>query len=185
MTLSRTTAAPIIAQSDGTLLLDDRLPGFGEAQALLRAIAELRKRPGHLHTYRITPVTVWNAAASGWTAPRALGILRALSRYGVPAPLERDLAAQFAKYGKLRLGVQDGELRLLAKDPALLATVAALKGGVRLDATVRGRRLRGRSSRCPRLAQARTGAGRLPGHRRCRLSKRGSRCRWRCVAPAD
>lgn len=137
MTLSRTTAAPIIAQSDGTLLLDERLPGFGEAQALLRAIAELQKRPGHLHTYRITPVTVWNAAASGWTAARALGSLRALSRYGVPAPLERDLAAQFARYGQLRLGIQDGELRLLAKEPALLASVAALKavsGWLRLSA---------------------------------------------------
>ncbi|MFC3798055.1 DNA repair helicase XPB [Cohnella sp. GCM10012308] len=127
MTLSRTSAAPIIAQSDGTLLLDERLPGFGEAQTLLRAIAELKKRPGHLHTYRITPVTVWNAAASGWTAARALGSLRTLSRYGVPAALERDLAAQFARYGQLRLGVQEGELRLRAQEPALLAAVASLK----------------------------------------------------------
>ncbi|MDI4646454.1 DNA repair helicase XPB [Cohnella hashimotonis] len=137
MTLSRTTAAPIIAQSDGTLLLDERLPGFGEAQALLRAIAELQKRPGHLHTYRITPVTVWNAAASGWTAARALGSLRVLSRYGVPAALERDLAAQFARYGQLRLGLHEGELRLRAKDPALLAAVASLKavsGWLRLSA---------------------------------------------------
>ncbi|MFD2333030.1 DNA repair helicase XPB [Cohnella sp. GCM10020058] len=127
MKLSRTSAAPIIAQSDGTLLLDERLPGFGEAQTLLRAIAELQKRPGHLHTYRITPVTVWNAAASGWTAARALGSLRTLSRYGVPAALERDIAAQFARYGQLRLGVQEGELRLRAQAPALLAAVSSLK----------------------------------------------------------
>lgn len=127
MTLSRKTAAPIIARSDGTLLLDERLPGFVEAQALLRAIAELQKRPGHLHTYLITPITVWNAAASGWTAARALTSLRTLSRYGVPAALERDLAAQFTRYGQLRLGVHDGELRLHAKEPALLAAVAEIK----------------------------------------------------------
>ncbi|MEK0313167.1 DNA repair helicase XPB [Cohnella sp. 56] len=127
MTLSRTNAAPIIAQSDGTLLLDERLPSFEEAQELLRAIAELRKRPGHLHTYRITPVTIWNAAASGWTAGRALGELRALSRYGVPGALERELALQFARYGQLRLGMAGGELRLTAADPRLLADIAALK----------------------------------------------------------
>ncbi|WP_217592331.1 DNA repair helicase XPB [Cohnella sp. GbtcB17] len=137
MTLSRNPTAPIIAQSDGTLLLDERLPGFGEAQELLRAIAELQKRPGHLHTYRVTPITVWNAAAAGWTAARALASLRALSRYGVPAALERDLAAQFARYGQLRLGVKDGELRLHAKEPATLAAVAELKavsGWLRLSA---------------------------------------------------
>ncbi|CAI6022647.1 DNA repair helicase XPB [Cohnella sp. JJ-181] len=127
MTLSRSNLAPIIAQSDGTLLLDERLPGFAEAQELLRAIAELQKRPGHLHTYHVTPVTVWNAAASGWTAARALGGLRALSRYGVPGPLERELALQFARYGQLRLAAQGGELRLLAADPAMLESVAALR----------------------------------------------------------
>lgn len=127
MTLSRMNAAPIIARSDGTLLADERLPGFDEAQKLLRAIAELEKRPGYLHTYRVTPITVWNAAASGWTAARALSGLRALSRYGVPAALERELAVQFARYGQLRLSAGPGELRLLASEPAILADVLSIK----------------------------------------------------------
>lgn len=137
MTLSRMNAAPIIARSDGTLLADERLPGFGEAQELLRAIAELEKRPGHLHTYRVTPITIWNAAASGWTAARALNGLRALSRYGVPSSLERELTVQFARYGQLRLSAgPGGELRLLAAEPATLADVMsrkAVSGWLRLS----------------------------------------------------
>lgn len=127
MMLPRNGIGPVIAQSDGTLLLDERQPGFAEAQELLRAIAELRKRPGHLHTYRITPVTLWNAAASGWTADRVLGGLRASSKYGIPAALEKEIGVQLARYGQLRLDADGGQLRLTSSDPALLAAVAGIK----------------------------------------------------------
>lgn len=120
---------PILAQSDGTLMVSESHPRHAEARELLRAIAELRKRPGEWHTYRVTPVTLWNAAASGWTADRVLRQLGSLARYGLPAALEREIRRLMGRYGKLRLvQVQDDELLLASDDPALLAEALAGKG---------------------------------------------------------
>ncbi|MCC3372979.1 DNA repair helicase XPB [Cohnella sp. REN36] len=127
MTMPTPAIAPLIVQSDGTLLLDERLPRAEEALALLREVAELRKRPGSLHTYAMTPVTMWNAAASGWTPERVLAGLRAAARYGVPAALEREVQRVMGRYGQLRLVRLGDELRLTAQDPAHLREIAAMK----------------------------------------------------------
>ncbi|MBB6671143.1 DNA repair helicase XPB [Cohnella nanjingensis] len=127
MSLPPRSVAPVVVQSDGTLLLDERLPRAEEARALLRALAELRKRPGSLHTYAMTPVTLWNAAASGWTADRVLSGLRALARYGIPSGLEQEVKRLMGRYGQLRLVRRDGELLLESTDPALLREIAAMK----------------------------------------------------------
>jgi len=119
---------PLLMQSDGTVLLDEQHPNYDEAVRSLSEWAELIKRPGRFHTYRMTPVTLWNAAAAGWTAATVLARLDELCRYGVPAVWKDKLRAIMQSYGKLRL-VQDREKLLLrASDAELMKAVKALKG---------------------------------------------------------
>ncbi len=75
---------PLIVQSDGSLLLDVHDPGFEEARAELSLFAELEKSPEHIHTYRITPLSLWNAASAGLDTDRIQQILQTYSRYPVP-----------------------------------------------------------------------------------------------------
>ncbi|MFD0671835.1 DNA repair helicase XPB [Cohnella sp. GCM10027633] len=116
MTISR----PLFIQSDGTLLLDERHPDYAATRNMVREIAELRKRPGFFHTYRISPVTLWHAAASGWTAERVVERLAALSRFGLPTSLEDRIRSQMGRYGVLRLIQASGMLLLVSKTPGLL-----------------------------------------------------------------
>jgi DNA excision repair protein ERCC-3 len=118
---------PLVAQSDGTLLLSESHPRYAEARDILRDVAELRKRPGEWHTYRITPVTLWNAAASGWTAEEVVANLRDLARYGLPASLEAEIRSLMGRYGKLRL-VREEELVLRSEDPGLLREALSYPG---------------------------------------------------------
>ncbi|CAM3721157.1 DNA repair helicase XPB [Cohnella lubricantis] len=132
---------PILAQQDGTLLVSESHPRYAEARDLLRSIAELRKRPGEWHTYRMTPVTLWNAAASGWTADKAVRELSSLTRYGLPASLEREIRLLMGRYGKLRL-VEDEGLMLVSDAPSLLSEVLSGRG---FDACLLERPATGRS----------------------------------------
>jgi DNA excision repair protein ERCC-3 len=111
---------PLWVQSDGTLLLDERHPEYEETRNLLREIAELHKRPGTLHTYRLTPVTLWNAAAAGWSAPLVLERLAALSRYALPNTLEDQIRTQMNRYGQIRLLTVEGELTIETETSELM-----------------------------------------------------------------
>lgn len=119
---------PLLAQSDGTLLVNESHPRYAEARDMLRAIAELRKQPGQWHTYKLTPVSLWNAAASGWTAERAVRELRELVRYGLPASLEQDIRRLMGRYGKLRLLRRGEALVLASEEPELLAEALSGRG---------------------------------------------------------
>ena len=66
---------PLIIQSDRTLLLDVHAPKAPECRAALIPFAELERSPEHLHTYRLTPLSLWNAASAGFTAEQAIAIL--------------------------------------------------------------------------------------------------------------
>lgn len=103
---------PLIVQADGTVLLDSRQPGAEQAGQVLAAFAELIKRPGELHTYRITPLSVWNALSAGHVGEQILQQLAAFSKYELPAAIEIELEAWISRYGKLRL-VREGEQLLL------------------------------------------------------------------------
>ncbi|RUS48328.1 DNA repair helicase XPB [Cohnella sp. AR92] len=111
---------PLLIQSDGTIMLQDHHPEGEAARELLREIAELKKRPGEWHTYRVTSVSLWNAAASGWTADSVMKQLSSLARYGVPSLLEKEIRLFMNRYGSLKLRPNGTELELSASDPALL-----------------------------------------------------------------
>jgi DNA excision repair protein ERCC-3 len=119
-------SGPAIVQSDRSVLLEVVHPDFDAARAELARFAELEKSPEHVHTYRITAVSLWNAAAAGMPAEEIATTLEALSRYPVPQAVLADVRDLCARYGRLRLvaGVADGSLRLVADDPALLVEVS-------------------------------------------------------------
>ncbi|MCD9026549.1 DNA repair helicase XPB [Cohnella silvisoli] len=114
------TRPPLWVQSDGTLLLDERHPEYEPIRNLLREIAELHKRPGALHTYRLTPVTLWNAAASGWNSKNVIEQLTAFSRSGLPRALEDEIRKQMNRYGQIRLVSKDGVLSITTESSELM-----------------------------------------------------------------
>jgi DNA excision repair protein ERCC-3 len=116
---------PLIVQGDASVLLDVRHPDAEQARESLARFAELVKRPGDLHTYRITPLSVWNAAASGLTADEMTDCLIAFSRYDVPAGLIDRIGTWAERYGKIQLEA-DGEQLALAVDRDLAVELEGL-----------------------------------------------------------
>jgi DNA excision repair protein ERCC-3 len=119
---------PLIVQSDKTLLLE---VGHVDAQACRMAIApfaELERSPEHVHTYRLTPLGLWNARAAGHDAEGVVDALIKYSRYPVPHALLVDIADTMDRYGRLQLmnHPQHG-LVLHALDRIVLVEVAKSK----------------------------------------------------------
>lgn len=94
---------PLIIQSDRTLLLDVHAPKAPECRAALIPFAELERSPEHLHTYRLTPLSLWNAASAGFTAEQAIAILETYARYDVPQSVTVWIKETAQRFGKLRL----------------------------------------------------------------------------------
>jgi DNA excision repair protein ERCC-3 len=94
---------PLIVQSDKTLLLEVDHPRAVEARKAIAPFAELERSPEHIHTYRLTPLGLWNARAAGHDAEQVVDTLLEFSRYAVPHALLVDVAETMARYGRLRL----------------------------------------------------------------------------------
>lgn len=115
---------PLIVQSDKTVLLEVMNPLFEEARDLLATFAELVKSPEHIHTYHITPLSLWNAAASGLTAEAVIGGLERLSKFPLPENLRQDIIDYVARFGRVQLvQTPDGALVLRSADKLLLTEV--------------------------------------------------------------
>src|SRR5215218_1470642 len=97
------TAGPLIVQSDKTVLLEVDHPQAEEARRAIAPFAELERSPEHIHTYRLTPLGLWNARAAGHDAEQVVDTLLAHSRYAVPHALLIDVPETMARYGRLRL----------------------------------------------------------------------------------
>ena len=129
---------PLIVQSDKTLLLEVDHPRAEEARRAIAAFAELERAPEHVHTYRVTPLGLWNARAAGHDAEQVIDALITHSRYAVPHALLVDVADTMDRYGRLKL-TKDGEhLVLETTDRAVLTEVMRHKRiapllGERLD----------------------------------------------------
>jgi len=111
---------PVIVQSDRTVLLEVQNPLFSEARQALAGFAELVKSPEYIHTYRITPLSLWNAAASGLAPEQVLESLSTYSKYGVPPSIVKDIQDYMNRFGLIRLEQESGDLRLVSDDPLLL-----------------------------------------------------------------
>jgi DNA excision repair protein ERCC-3 len=94
---------PLIVQSDKTLLLEVDHEQAGDCRKAIAPFAELERSPEHIHTYRLTPLGLWNARAAGHDAEQVVDTLLTYSRYAVPHALLVDIAETMDRYGRLRL----------------------------------------------------------------------------------
>lgn len=97
------TGGPLIVQSDKSLLLEVDHEQAAECRRAIAPFAELERSPEHIHTYRLTPLGLWNARAAGHDAEQVIDTLLTYSRYAVPHALLVDVAETMARYGRLRL----------------------------------------------------------------------------------
>ena len=117
-------AGPLIVQSDKTLLLEIDHPAAGAARAAIAPFAELERAPEHVHTYRVTPLALWNARAAGHDAEQVVDALVRFSRYAVPQPLLVDVVDTMSRYGRLQLVHHPTHgLALVSLDRAVLEEV--------------------------------------------------------------
>ncbi len=119
---------PLIVQSDKTVLLEIDHDDADAARAALAPFAELERAPEHIHTYRITPLALWNARAAGHDAEQVVDVLEKYSRFPVPQALLIDVAETMDRYGRLTLTKHPAHgLVLESKDPAVLAEITRHK----------------------------------------------------------
>ena len=114
---------PIIVQSDRSILLEVDHPLHAEARDVLAQFAELEKSPEHIHTYRLSPLSLWNAAAGGMNAQTILELLYQYSKYDIPSNIIVDIREYISRYGRLKLIREGDALLLISEDTALIAEV--------------------------------------------------------------
>ncbi|MEV4571146.1 DNA repair helicase XPB [Nonomuraea sp. NPDC049419] len=119
---------PLIVQSDKTLLLEVDHEQADACRKAIAPFAELERAPEHVHTYRVTPLALWNARAAGHDAEQVIDALISYSRYPVPHALLVDVAETMARYGRLRLEKDPvNGLVLTSTDRAVLEEVLRSK----------------------------------------------------------
>ncbi len=114
---------PIIVQSDRTILLEVDHPLHAEARDALAQFAELEKSPEHIHTYRLSPLSLWNAAAGGMSAATILELLTQYSKYAIPSNIAVDIREYISRYGRIKLIREGDALLLTSEDLALIVEV--------------------------------------------------------------
>ncbi len=116
---------PLIVQSDRTMLLQVDNEKFEECRSQVSRFAELEKSPEHIHTYRITPLSLWNAASSKMSADEIIAALSEYSKYPVPKNIENEIKEQISRYGKVRLVREDdGSLYIASDEKPFLNEIA-------------------------------------------------------------
>lgn len=130
---------PLIVQSDKTVLLEVDHELADAARAALAPFAELERAPEHVHTYRITPLALWNARAAGFDAEQVVDVLETYSRFPVPQALLIDVAETMSRYGRVRIQAHPAHGLILESDePAILVELERHKKvggmlGARID----------------------------------------------------
>ena len=115
---------PLIVQGDRSVLVEVDNPRYTEARNALAPFADLEKSPEHVHTYRLTDLSLWNAAAAGMTATAMVEVLTRYSKFPLPANLAVDIAERVARYGRVKLERAGDKLRLVCADKPLLEELA-------------------------------------------------------------
>ncbi|MDN5977965.1 DNA repair helicase XPB [Acidipropionibacterium jensenii] len=122
------TPGPLIVQSDRTLLLDVDHPMADECRHAIAPFAELERAPEHIHTYRLTPLGLWNAMAAGHDAEQVVDVLMRYSRFPVASSLLVDITETMSRYGRLRIEKHPTQgLVLVSSDKAVLTEVLRAK----------------------------------------------------------
>src|SRR5206468_11152972 len=115
---------PFIVHGDRSVLVEVNNPRYPEARDALAPFAELEKSPEHIHTYRLTSLSLWNAAAAGLSAEQMVDVLARFSKFPLPGNLPIDLAETVSRYGRVQLHKDSERLRLVCADRPLLEELA-------------------------------------------------------------
>ena len=151
---------PLIVQSDKTVLLEVDHAQAAEARAALAPFAELERAPEHVHTYRITPLALWNARAAGHDAEQVVDVLENYSRFPVPQALLIDVAETMSRYGRVRLHAHPAHGLIIESDePPILEELSRGATGKLLGARIDANSIAVPSSERGRLKQALLKAG--------------------------
>ncbi|MCW5851954.1 MAG: DEAD/DEAH box helicase [Anaerolineae bacterium] len=118
---------PLIVQGDKTVLLEVDNPHYQPARDVLARFAELEKSPEYIHTYRISPLSLWNAAAAGLSATAILDSLDRFAKYPVPGNVRVDITDYISRYGRVKMVKRDGRLLLVSDDVALITELVRRK----------------------------------------------------------
>jgi DNA excision repair protein ERCC-3 len=119
---------PFIVQGDRSVLVEVDNPKYTEARDAIAPFAELEKSPEHIHTYRISNLSLWNAAAAGFTADEVMGVLQRYTKFPITQNIPIDIAETMARYGRVKLErIDPTKLRLVCSDKPLLAELARNK----------------------------------------------------------
>ena len=111
---------PLIVQSDKTIFLETANQLFEDARDELARFAELEKSPEHLHTYRLSPLSLWNAASSGLGSAEIISTLNRYSKYVVPTNVVQDIREYITRYGRVKLDRLDENSLVLECDDRTL-----------------------------------------------------------------
>lgn len=114
---------PLIVQSDKTIMIEVNNPFYEEARDAISRFSEIVKSPEYIHTYRITPLSLWNAAASGMKAEEMISALEKYGKYDLPDNIRKDIVDYVGRYGKVKLLREDLDLVLRSEDSLLIMEI--------------------------------------------------------------
>lgn len=97
----------LIVQSDLTILLEVHSPKASKAREAIAPFAELIKSPEHIHTYRLTPLSIWNARAAGLAVEQMVEALQHQTKYALPPGVIQEIETLGKRYGLTRLEKSD------------------------------------------------------------------------------
>ena len=120
-------SAPLIVQSDRSILVEVDNPRYAQARDSIAPFAELEKSPEHIHTYRLSNLSLWNAASAGATSEQIIEALQRFSKFPIPQNLLTEIRETVARYGQVTLKKQDGNLVLECSDVPLMEELARHK----------------------------------------------------------
>lgn len=118
---------PLIIQGDRSILVEVNNPKYAAARDALAPFAELEKSPEHIHTYRLTNLSLWNAAAAGMTAKQMVTVLQTYTKFPIPGNVAPDIEEVVNRYGRIRLEKYGEQLKLVCPDKPLLAELLRQK----------------------------------------------------------
>jgi DNA excision repair protein ERCC-3 len=119
---------PLMVQSDFTILLETEHPDFAEVRGFLGQFADLLKTPKHLHTYRITALSLWNAAASGIDGEAIVSLLRTFNKFDLPMTVVDYIIHSMRRYGLIRLESSGNRLYITSEEAGVLQSISEWPG---------------------------------------------------------
>lgn len=115
--------SPAVVQSDGTILVEVDNPAYERARDSFMRFSDLVKSPEYIHTYRLSPLSLWNASAVGLKPDEVVESLSQFSRYPVPQNMVVFIKDTMAKFGLIRMTREGGDLVLKCADPLVFAEI--------------------------------------------------------------